>query len=92
MHTKRRRCCSRQPSVVSEMKVISQRLILCPLRVHTSRHLYKFDFRDADGNDVDRVLTGRECAMRGEAGGRGETAFKPKSRPVQLYKKVKRRE
>jgi hypothetical protein len=68
------------------MKVISQRLILCPLRVHTSRHLYKFDFRDADGNDVDRAGT------RGEAGGRGETAFKPKSRPVQLYKKVKRRE
>lgn len=82
------------------MKVISQRLILCPLRVHTSRHLYKFDFRDADGNA--RMLTGRGVApwvaargnARGEAGGRGETAFKPKSRPVavQLYKKVKRRE
>jgi hypothetical protein len=69
------------------MKVISQRLILCPLRVHTSRHLYKFDFRDADGNDV-VVDRARECAMRGEAGGRGETAFNPKSRPVQLYKKV----
>ena len=76
------------------MKVISQRLILCPLRVHTSRHLYKFDFRDADGNA--RMLTGRVAGTRGEgaeAGGRGETAFtKPKSRPVQLYKKVKRRE
>ena len=72
------------------MKVISKRLILCPLRAHTSRHLYKFDFRDADGNDVGPG--GTRGHARGEAGRPRRNGVQTKSRPVQLYKKVKRRE